>query len=94
MKSNYRNLITFSCAVLLQLAVWVSVVHATEHPFHAQNEYCSSFINFGHHGVVLDTQVLAVAPPRFSVVTVVNSNASTRFTSHVFYSSRAPPVIV
>jgi len=93
MKCSYRNLIAFSCVLLLQLGILVSVVHAVEHPFHAQNELCASFINFGHHDVNLDAKPLGIASALFSVVTVADSNSSLYFTSPVFYSARAPPVL-
>lgn len=91
MKCSYRNLIAFGCALLLQLGIWGSVVHAVEHPFHAQNELCASFINFGHHDVNLDAKPSDISASLLLVVTVADSNSYPYFTSPVSYTARAPP---
>jgi len=75
----------------MQLGLFASSVHATEHPFHVKNELCASFITFGQHNVVVDVAPPAIHFHVFSVETFTESKRPVSLSFRPAYSSRAPP---
>jgi hypothetical protein len=87
-----QQFIAFSCALLLQLALFASFAHAAEHPFHVQSDLCSSFINFGQHDMAVDAAPASIVFKVFSVEHFTENRQRIPVIFRPFYSSRAPPV--
>jgi len=90
-KTRHQKLIVFTCSLLLLLGLFASSSHATEHPFHAQDNLCASFISFGHHNLSVDNTSLIIQCRLFSVDVYAETGQSVAATFHPVYSSRAPP---
>jgi len=86
-----RQYLAFTCALLLQLSLFASLVHATEHQFHVQGELCASFINFGQQDLSVDVTSTTIGFDLSSVELCVESKPFIQSYSRPVYSSRAPP---
>jgi len=86
-----RQFIAFSCILLFQLGLFASLAHATEHPFHAQNDLCASFINFGQQDLSADVASPAIEFNLFSAEVCAESKSLVVSSLRPVYSSRAPP---
>jgi hypothetical protein len=91
-KISRQKIIALSCIFLMQLGLFASTVHATEHPFHVQNELCASFISFGQHDMSVDVIQPEIHFHVFSVETCTEDEQSVHLSFRPAYSSRAPPV--
>jgi len=90
-KMPRQKTIVIICILLMQLGLFASAVHATEHPFHAQNELCASFIGFGRHDMSVDVDQPEIHFHVFSVETCTESKQPVYLSFRPAYSSRAPP---
>jgi len=90
-KISRQKFIAYACALLLQLGLFASQVHAAEHPFHLQGELCASFINFGQQDMSVDIASPAIEFNLFSVEVCAESKPLVHSSFRPVYSSRAPP---
>ncbi|HFE39125.1 MAG TPA: hypothetical protein ENK06_12020 [Gammaproteobacteria bacterium] len=91
MKYNHRKIIALSCALLLQLGLFASTVHATEHPFHATNELCASFITYGQQHLFVDVAFIEPDVGLCYLTVLTEKNLSIPLDLLPVYASRAPP---
>jgi len=90
-KISHQKFIALACILLMQLGLFASTVHATEHPFHVQNELCASFISFGQHNMSVDVVQPDIHLHTFLVETCTENTHPVHFSFRPAYSSRAPP---
>jgi len=90
-KFHHKKLIAYACILLLQLGVFASTTHATEHPFHVKDNLCASFISFGQQDLAVDCSIPTIECNPVSVE-ILTENIQFIYTPfQPAYSSRAPP---
>ena len=91
-KFHHQKLTAYACTLLLLLSVFASTTHATEHPFHAQDNLCASFISFGQQDLSVGGSMPAI---EFNPISVEAFSETRQFINTPFrpaYASRAPPL--
>ena len=89
---NRTRAIAFIASLLLFAGQLNALVHAAEHPFHADDEICATFASFDHNN-----HALAVLPPSSESTDhagELSSRLSRPFIGHtpLRYQARAPPL--
>lgn len=87
-----EHIVAFIASLLLFVAQFESLVHAADHPFHAEDEICAAFAAFEQHD-----HAIAVLPATH-LHPHSTCEPATSFTSvfvddpSLIYQSRAPPL--
>jgi hypothetical protein len=88
-----RQFITLFASLVILLAQFAVVVHATDHPFHQEEAFCLSFQSAGQDKHFFNAKPIALINNVFisDVDVLLRETFLSSFNS--IYSSRAPPVI-
>ena len=78
--------------MLLQLAMFASSAHASEHPYHAHDELCTSFIGFGQQDLTVDIPATVFEYQGFFIAVFTTVKPYAHSFSNTAYSPRAPPI--
>lgn len=92
MTQHRTRLLTLLLGTVLFIGQFAALVHATEHPFHVSNSYCSSLSSLSHssHGLLSQAPHICAI---FQTSEVVTPTVFSRFTSlQQRYQARAPPL--
>ncbi|MGB5397542.1 MAG: hypothetical protein WBN96_10365 [Gammaproteobacteria bacterium] len=86
------RILIFLLGLILLLGQFVSLAHATEHPFHVHGDYCVSLSSLEHASGALLTHTL-----QLGTLFVCTESASALLVNHASvsttrYQARAPPV--
>ncbi len=89
---KHKFVVNITLALLVFLAQFVTIVHATEHPFHEDEAACSTFLSVEHNQFLVGE----VQPFSLVIAFVVNKEItpvhSVPLSARHFYRQRAPPV--
>jgi hypothetical protein len=91
LKNSGQQFIAVCCALIFQLSVFASLVHAAEHPFHVEQDSCAAFINFTKHDVSFAVIPAAIEVLRFAIATDSSFLESVACRAIPCWHSRAPP---
>ena len=89
---THKQFVVLLAGLLLFAAQLVSLVHAADHPFHAEDEICAVFASFEKHDHAVAVLPAVNLPPYItckSVTGVVSVFVDKPF---LVYKSRAPPL--
>jgi len=87
-----KYIVAFIASLLLIVAQFESLVHAADHPFHAEDEICAAFASFEKH----DHAVAVI--PAINLYPHITCKPFASFVSvfvdklPLLYQSRAPPL--
>ena len=89
---NRTKAIVFIASLLLLAGQLNALVHAAEHPFHAEDEICAAFASFDHNNHAL--AVLPQSSENVDRADETNSRLPRPFNGHtpLCYQPRAPPL--
>ena len=91
--NNYhKQLVSYLVAAILLLGQFAVVLHAADHPYHATDELCETYIHYEQQDASADLAsaplLSVVLPGEIAVVTRVDSDSLPL----INYFSRAPPL--
>lgn len=89
---KHRQSVVLLGALLLIAAQLVSLVHAADHPFHAEDETCAAFIAFEKHGHAIAVLPATNLRPHLGCETVPDLVSGSVDKAASSYQSRAPPL--
>jgi hypothetical protein len=91
---RYKQFITLFASLVILLAQFAVLAHATDHPFHQEDTLCVSMQNAEHDKQIyknviyvhLNNVLFGEVAPLFTGIVMPSFNS--------FYSSRAPPFVI
>lgn len=90
---NRTRAIAFIASLLLVAGQLTALVHAADHPFHADNEICAAFASFDHNNHAL--AVLPQSSESTDHADEINSRLARPCIDHtpLCHRARAPPLL-
>lgn len=91
---NRTRAIAFIASLLLVAGQLIALVHAADHPFHAEDEICAAFASFDHNNHAL--AVLPQSSENVDHAGELSSQLPRPFIGHtpLCYQPRAPPLCI
>ncbi len=89
---THRQSVVFLAGLLLIAAQFVSLVHAAEHPFHAEDEICASFTAFEQHDHAIAVLPATHHHPHSTSKSLPALTSVFVDKTALLYQSRAPPL--
>jgi len=88
---THKQSVVLLAGMLLIAAQLVSLVHAAEHSFHAEDEICAAFASFDKHNYAIAVLPAVNLHPRTSCKSITGMVSVFVDKPSLVYQSRAPP---
>ena len=89
---KHKQSVVLLAGLLLIAAQLVSLVHAADHPFHAEDEICAAFAAFEQHDHAIAVLPAANLHPHLDGATAAGFMSVFVHKPSFIYQSRAPPL--
>ena len=89
---THRKSVVLLAGLLLIAGQLLMLVHAADHPFHAEDEVCAAFASFEHHNHAIAAVPSAGPRPHLTCATVTGLLPFFADNPSSSYQSRAPPL--
>ena len=89
---THRKSVVLLAGLLLIAGQLLMLVHAADHPFHAEDEICAAFASFEHHNHAVAAVPPASPRPHSSCETATGNLPYYADDPSLSYQSRAPPL--
>lgn len=89
---THKQSVVLLAGLLLIAAQLVSLVHAADHPFHAEDEICAAFASLEKHDNAVAVLPAINLPPHITCKSVTGIVSVFVDSPSLIYQSRAPPL--
>ena len=87
-----KHIVAFVAGLLLITAQFESLVHAADHPFHAEDEVCATFASFEQHDHAIAVLPATNLHPHLTCKSATGLTSVFIDKSSFIYQTRAPPL--
>jgi hypothetical protein len=87
-----EHILAFIASLLLIVAQFESLVHAADHPFHAEDEICATFASFEQHDHAIAVLSATNLHPHLTRISATSPTSVFVDKPSFIYQTRAPPL--